>query len=79
VRILARLAVALGIAGLGFATGFVATFVANLAILGYGEFEGDAGAKFGLLGESILVGLVCGLLGFWLGSRLSLRIPLHKG
>jgi hypothetical protein len=75
-KIAARLGAALSVAGLGFLTGFVATFVVNLAVSGFGEFDGDAGAKFAELGESVVVGFVFGLLGFWLGARLSQRIPL---
>ena len=77
-KIAARLAVALGIACVAFVTGFIATSVVNIAVHG-SEFDGDAGAKFGLLAESVAIGLVFGLLGFWLGARLSRRIPLDKG
>jgi hypothetical protein len=54
----------------------VATFIVNLAVFGFGEFDGDASAKFAELDESVVVGFVFGLLGFWLGARLSQRIPL---
>jgi hypothetical protein len=77
-KIAARLGVALGVAGVGFLTGFGVTFVVNLAAFGFSKFDGDAGAKFGLLGESFAVGFVFGLPGFWLGARLSQRIPLDK-
>jgi hypothetical protein len=69
-KIAARFAVALSGAGMGFLSGFAATFVVNLAVFGFGRFEGDAGAK--------VIGFVLGLLGFWLGARRSRHLPLDK-
>jgi hypothetical protein len=43
----------------------------SLAVIGSSEFNGDAGAQFGLLDEGVAVGFVLGLFRFWLGARWS--------
>jgi hypothetical protein len=76
-RITIRLAIAIGAAAASFVLGFLAAFSTYLALFSPSYFNGDAGAKFGVLGMSVLVGLIFSLTGFIVGARLSLRIPLN--
>lgn len=78
-RIAARFAVAVTTAFALFVIGFIAVFVINLAIYGAQEFDGDAGAKFGMFGEAVAAGFVLSIVGFVVGARLARRIPLESG
>jgi hypothetical protein len=73
-RIAARFVIAFVAAVVLFFVGVFATFAINRAIYGPQAFDGDAGAKFGVLMEGLSVGAVLGVVGLAVGAYLSFRI-----
>jgi hypothetical protein len=74
-RIFAKLVFSAVVALVLFVIGVMATFAVNTVIYGFEEFDGNAGANFGVLMEGILAGIVLAVFGAALALYLFFRNP----